>query len=113
MGLYEDLKAISYDVDRNKLHDNKGRELITFHYEDVHGGTESCAVCRGDLAALLAKALPGSATIRFNETLDTVVEIKDGTKIRATLTSGGVIDADLLIGADGIRSSVRNMFWKD
>ncbi|KAJ4135009.1 hypothetical protein NW768_004619 [Fusarium equiseti] len=113
MGLYDDLKSISYDVDKNVLHDNKGRELISFNYEDVHGGMESCAVCRGDLAALLAEALPESATIQFNEALDCVVEIKNGQKIRATLRSGETVEADLLIGADGIRSSVRNMFWKD
>ena len=88
------------------LHDIKGRELISFNYEDVHGGSESCAVCRGDLAALLAGVLPESATIRFNETLDSVIEIEDGQKVRATLRSGGVVEADLLIGADGIRSSV-------
>ncbi|KAH7179330.1 uncharacterized protein B0J16DRAFT_387161 [Fusarium flagelliforme] len=113
MGLYEDLKAISYDVDRNALHDNKSRELTSFNYEDVHGGTESRAVCRGDLAALLAGALHESATIQFNGTLDAVAEIEDGQKIWATLRSGDVIEADLLIGADGIRSPVRKMFWKD
>lgn len=113
MGLYEDLKAISYDVDKNVLHDDKGRELISFNYEDVHGGSESCAVSRGDLAALLAGVLPESATIWFNETLDSAVEIEDGQKVRATLRGGEIVEADLLIGADGIRSSVRNMFWKD
>ncbi|RBR25988.1 uncharacterized protein FIESC28_01261 [Fusarium coffeatum] len=97
----------------NVLHDNKGRELISFNYEDVHGGLESCAVCRGDLAALLAEALPELATIRFNEALDNVVEIEDGLKIRATLRSGEIVEADFLVGADGIRSSVRNMLWND
>ncbi|CAG7560312.1 unnamed protein product [Fusarium equiseti] len=113
VGLYEDLKAISYNVDMNVLYDNKGRELISFNFENVHGGTESCAVCRVDLAALLATTLSGSAIIRFNKTLEDAIEGQDEQKIRATLRSGEIVEADLLIGADGIRSSVRNMFWKN
>lgn len=111
MGLREQLEAISYRFDENIIKDPRGRELLRLRYEDVHGKLGNHAVCRDDITRALYEALPESATVRFSETLDAAVD--EGDKVRATLTSGETIEADLLIGADGIRSSVRDMFWKD
>ncbi|KAL1862512.1 hypothetical protein VTK73DRAFT_6764 [Phialemonium thermophilum] len=106
------LDEVAYTFDENVIHDSRGRELLRIRYEDVSGGVEGLALCRDDLARTLAKALPESATLRFDETLDDVVE--DGDRITATLRrSGDRLEADLLVGADGIRSAVRQRFWKD
>lgn len=110
MDIEEQLKAISYTFDYNVIRDSQGRELLRVAYEDVHGAVDNHSVGRDDLARILAKVLPETATIHFGETLEAAVE--DGDKVKATLKSGQTIEADLLIGADGIRSSVRSMFWK-
>lgn len=110
MGLGAQLDALSYKFDANVIRDNRGRELFRVAYKDVYGELDSYAICRGDLARLLADALPHTAAIRFDETLDHVVD-DGGDKIRAKLKGGEIIEADLLIGADGIRSSVRSQFW--
>ncbi|CAH0052071.1 unnamed protein product [Clonostachys solani] len=106
MGLYEKLDEISYNFDENVVKDNGGRELLRLRYKDVHGGVDALAVCRDDLARVLANAISESVAFRFG---DTVVKIEDdGTKAQATLSTGETLEADLLIGADGIRSSTRN-----
>lgn len=64
---------------------------------------------RDDVAQILAKALPESAAIRYGETVGGAID--KGDKIEAKLGSGETIEADLLIGADGIRSSIRGQFW--
>lgn len=111
MNLESALEGLTYKFEENVFKDNSGNELLRIRYKDVHGGMESFAACRDDLARALAKVLPDSASIRFNETLDHVFD--SGSKIKATLKSGDTIEADLLIGADGIRSSVRGQSWKN
>lgn len=111
MDLESALEGLTYKFEENVFNDNSGNELLRVRYKDVHGGVQSFAACRDDLAHALAKVLSDSASIRFNETLDHFSD--DGSKIKATLKSGDTIEADLLIGADGIRSSVRGQSWKD
>ncbi|CAK7213432.1 hypothetical protein SBRCBS47491_001795 [Sporothrix bragantina] len=114
MGLQDTLEQMSIKFEENIILDKGGHELIRFKYEDVHGsGPEgSLAICRDDLARIISQHLPEGADIRFSETLGDVSE--EGDKIKATLkTSGESIEADLLIGADGIRSDVRSRFWRD
>ncbi|RSL94794.1 hypothetical protein CDV31_014158 [Fusarium ambrosium] len=110
MNVYDGLKVGSYNYDENVVKDTKGREMLRLHYADVHGGLDSFAVRRGDLANVLFKALPATASIQFDQTLETVID--DGDKVKATLKGGETIEADLLIGTDGIRSFIRNRFWK-
>ncbi|TPX13539.1 uncharacterized protein E0L32_006010 [Thyridium curvatum] len=111
MDLGPRLSEVSYKFDENVLSDVHGRRLLRLRYKDVHGGVDSLALCRGDLARALLDALPTSVDIRFDETLEDAVLRDD--KVTATLKSGTVIEADLLIGADGIRSFTRDRFWKE
>ncbi|KAF4334891.1 FAD binding domain protein [Fusarium beomiforme] len=113
MDLMEALDTISYEFDEKVIHDARGRELRRLKYSDVHGGVESRTVIRGELASLLARSLPDSVEIRFIETLQEIVDDDDVDKVLVSLSTDEIIEADLLIGADGIRSSVRSQFWKD
>ncbi|CAG9957025.1 unnamed protein product [Clonostachys rosea f. rosea IK726] len=103
------LESIIYTFDENTMQDHKGRELIRLRYKDFHG-VDSIALCRGDLSQALLQALPASATLRLGETVAELVD--EGDSVQATLASGETLEGDLLIGADGIRSAIRDQLWK-
>ncbi|CAG9980916.1 unnamed protein product [Clonostachys byssicola] len=103
------LKPIIYTFDEATIQDRKGKELVRLRCEDFHG-IPGINLCRGDLAQALLQALPTSATIRLGETVADVLD--EGDKVRATLASGETLEGDLLIGADGVRSTIRDRLWK-
>jgi 2-polyprenyl-6-methoxyphenol hydroxylase-like FAD-dependent oxidoreductase len=68
------------------------------------------ALHRADLQNTLLRALPQSA-IHLGNTL--VDQQQRGDKMLATFANGHSIEADFLIGADGIHSRVRSQFLND
>lgn len=78
-------------------------ELDAATYETVAGGMIS--LLRGDLAGVLRDAV--SSPIRFGMTVDAVEPTTEGVQVR--LTDGTVEEADLLVGADGVHSRVREL----
>ncbi|SEG36146.1 FAD-dependent monooxygenase [Bosea lathyri] len=63
------------------------------------------ALLRTDLVRILHEALPATASLRFGENGCEVDETAAG--VRVTLIDGTVLRGDLLIGADGFRSGIR------
>jgi 2-polyprenyl-6-methoxyphenol hydroxylase-like FAD-dependent oxidoreductase len=82
-------------------------------------GPELLSLLRGDLEEVLFKALghnpgeddsPGETLdIRFGTSVTRIVQ--DDDSVTATLTDGTEIRADLLIGADGLHSKVRELVF--
>jgi len=64
---------------------------------------------RPDLERVLLRQLGRGVTIRYGLTIDAVDEVGDG--VVATLSDGGSEAADLLVGADGIHSRVREVVF--
>ncbi|GIG86848.1 FAD-dependent monooxygenase [Plantactinospora endophytica] len=76
-------------------------------------GTESLGIHRATLHEILLAALPeGTTTVTGAE----VVEVVAGPPAEVTYVSGGArttLRADLVVGADGLRSVVRRQLWPD
>lgn len=70
----------------------------------------SVALHRADLQSTLLHALPASS-IKLNHSLVFLAQHSD--KVIAKFTNGASIEADFLIGADGIHSDVRAQFLGD
>lgn len=79
-----------------RLDDRFGAPLLLLH--------------RADLVALLRAALPPEA-LREGARVTDVRENPD--RVTATLEGGEDIDGALIVGADGVRSLVRDRFWGD
>jgi 2-polyprenyl-6-methoxyphenol hydroxylase-like FAD-dependent oxidoreductase len=74
------------------------------------GKTPAVALHRSDLQRTLFNALPQS-TVHLGHTI--VEQEQQRDKIVATFTNGHTVEADFLIGADGIHSRVRSHFIND
>ncbi|MDA2806069.1 FAD-dependent monooxygenase [Nocardiopsis suaedae] len=64
---------------------------------------------RGDLVRLLADALPDTAAVRFDDSVEALAD--DGDGVDARFRSGGSDRYDLVVGADGQHSQVRGLVF--
>ncbi|MCT7369654.1 FAD-dependent monooxygenase [Mycolicibacterium llatzerense] len=74
---------------------------------DGNGIVSALEILRGDLTDVLYQATRESAEYRFGTRISAIEHDDDG--VRATLTDGDVIQADLIVGADGPHSAVRQL----
>ncbi|KAL6241350.1 hypothetical protein RBB50_011823 [Rhinocladiella similis] len=111
MGLLDDIKAVAQDLEGNHLIDSRGKTIRSMLYADYHTKWDWVSVRRDDLAKALAESLPKTSSIRFGTTVDAFTD--EGDKVRVVLADGHVIQADLLIGADGFRSRMRSELFRE
>ncbi|GIE95712.1 FAD-dependent monooxygenase [Paractinoplanes rishiriensis] len=104
MGLADRVRAARTRNDSITLLRPGGRP-ITVATADLVGGIadQHVEIMRGTLAGLLYEATRDDVDYRFG----TVIERLDGTS--ALLSDGRTVDADLVVGADGLHSGVREL----
>ncbi|MGV0760018.1 FAD-dependent monooxygenase [Tistrella mobilis] len=106
MGLRPALEALGREIDENLYLDGQGRELLHLRYRDLLQGIDWITLSRTALADVLAAALPTSAGIRFSDRI-TGIDDRDEGPVEIGLASGATLAADLVIGAEGLRSDLR------
>jgi 2-polyprenyl-6-methoxyphenol hydroxylase-like FAD-dependent oxidoreductase len=67
------------------------------------------SLLRGDLARVIYENLSGPVKVRFDSSVREVEQTPD--EVRVTLTDGRQWSGDLLVGADGIHSTVRELVF--
>jgi 2-polyprenyl-6-methoxyphenol hydroxylase-like FAD-dependent oxidoreductase len=72
-----------------------------------NGIVSELEILRGDLVDVLYEATRDTAEYRFNTRISAIDPADDG--VRATLSDGSVLQADLVVGADGPHSGVRRL----
>ena len=111
MGLLPRLRELSYRVEEARYLDAAGRPRARLSFErfarTVSGRLLS--ILRPDLESALRESLPAGVDLRFATSPASLENDADG--VRVTLTNGETLDADLLVGADGIHSAVRGMVF--
>jgi 2-polyprenyl-6-methoxyphenol hydroxylase-like FAD-dependent oxidoreductase len=109
MGLLPQIKALGYHVHEVRFVDRHGRTSGAFSTAVFGRLTNGrfTSLRRADLSALIFGALNGGARTIFG---DTVARIEDtGHCVRLTFEHAPTCDVDLLIGADGLHSRVRQL----
>ncbi|GLZ28041.1 FAD-dependent oxidoreductase [Lentzea sp. NBRC 105346] len=108
MGLLDELKRLRAPISSVTYVDHEGRrrsELDESSYDMI--ADDVISLPRGDLARTVYEHL--RSQVRFGVTVDQIEEIGGG--VRVTLTDGSVEHADLLVGADGVHSRVRELVF--
>lgn len=110
-GILPRLHELGYRLDEVSYVDASGRRTARLDYGQfaglVHGRLLS--IMRPDLERALREQVEASVDLRFGCIIANIDALADG--VRVALTDGAVMDADLLVGADGIHSSVRGMVF--
>ncbi|MFI9388299.1 FAD-dependent oxidoreductase [Kutzneria sp. NPDC052558] len=111
MGLLPALARTRRPIPAIEYVDEDGATLATVSYLAAATLLDGrlLTIMRGDLEAALAAALPDRVRLRRGSE---VVGVEDGDgPVRVTLSDGRVEEVDLLVGADGLESSVRRLVF--
>ncbi|MFC6883232.1 FAD-dependent oxidoreductase [Actinomadura yumaensis] len=106
VGAADAVRAIGQPITRAVMHDGRGRTIGTF--PGLRGLPPSLALWRDDLCRALRERAAGQGIeTRFGERLVGAEEDPDG--VTALFADGTTARADILVGADGIGSTVRTL----
>ncbi|TCO62410.1 FAD-dependent monooxygenase [Actinocrispum wychmicini] len=107
MGLLPAVEEIAYHLDEATLLDEHGHRRSAVQYPEfakiVDGRLMS--LMRPDLERVLLENLPSTVDLRFDTSLTAIA----GNKV--TLDDGTELEADLIVGADGVHSTVRRLVF--
>lgn len=111
MGLYDDLRAAHVDIRRMTYVDATGRAIAVIRPEAVTGGVEGrdLEVPRGALTSALYAHTREDVEYLFGESIAALDDRGDAVDV--TFTGGGRRRFDLVIGADGLHSNVRELVF--
>lgn len=107
LGLARALERRSVAIERAQIRDPNGRVLLDL---DLLGSSPPTRFLRrAELHALLHESLPPSCELRLGARCTGIAGDDRGAS--ATLATGEHVPGDLVVGADGLRSVVREHLW--
>ena len=109
MGLLPSLRVLAHTIGDKVFLDRHGREVYRSHFGQTMARTDFMLLNRVDLTTTLYEAQGEHTDVRFGATVETADV--DGPAARVTLSSGETIEADLFVGADGVRSQMRERLF--
>lgn len=110
MGLLPRIREAAYRVEEASLLDERGRRRAAIRYTTFARTMRDrlCSIMRPDLERALREQLPSTVDLRFGAAVTAAGDLGD----RVRVTAGGeVLEADILVGADGIHSAVRRLVF--
>jgi len=109
MGILPDLQERHLDPFELRYVRADGRQRFSVPRSAMHAilGSRSLTLLRGDIEEILYRAVRDMVDIRFGSTVTSVGQ--DASAVWAVLDDGSTVTADLLIGADGVHSTVRRL----
>ncbi|PYH02054.1 FAD-binding domain [Arthrobacter stackebrandtii] len=108
MGIVPQLMRRGYVMTEARTVNRNGHRLATLKTEKIlEAAGRYVSVARSDLASVICDALDGNTELIFD---DTVMHLDDDDqRVRVTFRSGTTQDFDLVVGADGLHSRVRQL----
>ena len=105
LGIGRVVRDRGYQINRQVFRDHTGRTLSEVDLQAVWGSTGPClAITRADLHRALRDAAPG---VDLRMGVEVAAIDQDGASARVDFTDGSSGEFDLVVGADGLHSSVR------
>ncbi|GIH68595.1 FAD-dependent oxidoreductase [Sphaerimonospora thailandensis] len=107
LGVLPRIRELGHRVEELTYRDRAGRPRARMSFAQFAKIVDGrlISIMRPDLERALRENLSPGVDLRYATSLTRIDSRPDGVTI--TLTDGGAVDADLLVGADGIHSAVR------
>jgi 2-polyprenyl-6-methoxyphenol hydroxylase-like FAD-dependent oxidoreductase len=107
MGLLPEIRREGYSVREVRVVGRNGNQVAGFSVDSVAriANGRYISIPRGELAALIYRTIEGKVETIFNDSIASIEQTVSG--VRVIFDSGTVRDFDLVIGADGLHSRVR------
>jgi 2-polyprenyl-6-methoxyphenol hydroxylase-like FAD-dependent oxidoreductase len=111
MGLMGPLRLKAYQINQTVLVDQHGQEMATLDLKRIRNYLDNRFInlTRGDLETVLYESICKQVPVRFQTQIQQIVEQPD--HVQVMLSNGEVQEAAMLIGADGIHSHIRSLYW--
>jgi len=111
MELLDEINHEGYFVEEVKVVDRAGKQVAGFPAEAFARATQGRYVSlpRGDLAATIFARVESRVESIFSDSVSTMVEGSNGVQV--TFASGVQREFDLVVGADGLHSGVRELVF--
>jgi 2-polyprenyl-6-methoxyphenol hydroxylase-like FAD-dependent oxidoreductase len=106
LGLLNDLRAVQNNVLCSRYRDRSGRVVLELDYTRLFEAGRVLQLMRDDLQSVLYQHAQAHAEFRFDTSVAAIVEHADDCEV--TFADGTRERFDIVIGADGVHSSVRD-----
>jgi 2-polyprenyl-6-methoxyphenol hydroxylase-like FAD-dependent oxidoreductase len=111
MGLLPEINRVGYHMRELRIVDDRGRRVAGFGtsvFEELTGG-RFVTLARSDLSRLIFGEIASSAEILFG---DTIIDLRDEAEgVRVRFEHASERRFDLVIGAEGLHSNVRELVF--
>ncbi|WP_163507429.1 FAD-dependent monooxygenase [Fodinicola acaciae] len=113
MGVLPRLQELGYYLPEATFVDETGRRRAGISFKSFIRYTNGrmLSIMRPDLELALREKVIGQVDLRFGVSVTDIADFGEG--VRVTLSDGAAVEADLLVGADGIHSTVRRQVFGD
>ncbi|GAB3806378.1 FAD-binding domain [Humibacter antri] len=112
MGIAPRLMREGYRVRELREVSDSGRRIVHLDPLRVIDGAAAdryVSIARSDLARAVYESLEGDVETIFDDTVESITD--DGDRVRVTFAHGPEREFDLVVGADGLHSKVRNLVF--
>lgn len=111
MGLSEDIKTVGYKVEEVRIVNNRGERVAGFPAATFARATQGryTSLPRGALASEIFRRIENRAESIFGDSICSLNQSDD--KVDVTFESGQHRSFDLVVGADGLHSRVRQLVF--
>ncbi|WIE72962.1 FAD-dependent monooxygenase [Curtobacterium sp. MCJR17_020] len=111
MGLVDAVRARNTTETGTVIVDREGNVRSELPSDGPDGATAELEVLRGDFARVILDDLPDGVSIVYGETIQDVDDQAGGRRATVTTDAGRVLDADLVVIAEGVRSRTRDRLF--
>lgn len=115
VGVLDEILASGFAIKdgKNIYYDHLGEPIVDVHYPSIQAGIPPIVgIKRAEMHRILAGRLAQlNVSIHLGTTLKSLVPGSDTTRATAVLSDGTSGDYDLVLGADGVRSQVREFIY--